>query len=43
MLTILTSLLAEALKEDVQGNQAVKHVARLVFDLGDSLLDVCGI
>ena len=42
VLTVPTSSLAEALKEDVQGNQAAKQVARSVFDLGDSLSDVCG-
>ena len=42
VLTVPTSSLAEALNEDVQGNQAAKQVARSVFDLGDSLSDVCG-
>ena len=42
VLAVPTSSLAEALKEDVQGSQAVKHVARSVFDLGDGLSDVCG-
>jgi hypothetical protein len=42
VLAVPTSSLAEALKEDVQGSQAAKHVARSVFDLGDSFSDVCG-
>jgi hypothetical protein len=41
-LAVPTSSLAEALKQDVQANQAAKRVARPVFDLGDSLSDVCG-
>ena len=40
--TVLTSSLAEALKQDVQANQAAKRVARSVVDLGDTLSDVCG-
>ena len=42
VLAVPTSSLAEALKEDVHGNQAAKQVARSVLDLGDSLSDVCG-
>ena len=40
--TVPTSSLAEALKQDVPANQAAKRVARSVFDLGDTLSDVCG-
>ena len=42
VLAVPTSSLAEALKEDAQGDQAAKQLARSVFDLGDSLSDVCG-
>ena len=42
VLAVPTSSLAEALKEDAQGDQATKQLARSVFDLGDSLSDVCG-
>ena len=37
-----TSSLADASKEDVQASQAAERMARSVFDLGDSLSDVCG-
>ena len=43
VLAVPISSLAEALKEDVQGSQAAKHLARSVFDLGDYISDVCGI
>ena len=42
VLAVPTSSLAKALKEDFKGDQAIKQLARSVFDLGDSLLDVCG-
>ena len=43
VLAVPTSSLAEALKEDAQGDQTAKQLARSVFDSGDSLSDVCGI
>ena len=42
VLAVPTSSLAETLKEDAQGNQAAKELARSVLNLGDSLSDVCG-
>ena len=42
VLAVPTSSLAEALKEDTQGDQAAKQLTRSVIDLGDSLSDVCG-
>ena len=41
-LAVPTSSLAEALKEDVQGGQAATRMAKSVFDLGDSVSEVCG-